>query len=200
MTDTRAVWLANLPLVRFTLNRMKADGELVQPINDDLIQQGALALGEALARWQPDRGALSTFIVAAIRGAVLDFMAASRSGGMGRRALALQPLPPDTDAPGDEAEDYQAADGSLHYGRTGYTPDGYEDPAARVERDTVLRQLRFAVDLLNDSDRDLLSCLYGLDGSRQPAEVYAERVGVSRRTINTRKAQALRRLARVMGG
>ena len=71
--DFTALWSKALPLVKWQLGRMVQSGQLQsQYLTDDLIQQCSLAVGKALRRWDPAKGAFSTFMVQSIRSAAAD--------------------------------------------------------------------------------------------------------------------------------
>ena len=84
--DFTALWSKALPLIKWQLGRMVQSGQL-QPryLTDDLIQQCSLAVGKALRRWDPAKGAFSTFMVQSIRSAAADHIRREASGIVGGR-------------------------------------------------------------------------------------------------------------------
>jgi RNA polymerase sigma factor (sigma-70 family) len=186
--DWRALWLDGLPLVRFTLTRMRANGELLSPVDDDLLQEGYLAAGEAVRLWQPPLGAFSTFLVSWIRGRLLTYLNKAGSSFSGR-AVVAGPLPDETvDGPGTS------------YAYTASEPEGYADPLEETEATQRTAHLRYALGLLSATDRQLLVNLFGLDGDRWTAENYRRAYRLPLATVNWRKRQALKKLFRLMPG
>lgn len=186
MTDPRTLWRDNLPLVRFTLDRMRAHGELQQPLDDDLLQEGCLALGVALTGWDPAKGALATYAVRCIRGAALDHLNTERNRGVGsrRQPVEVEPLPDEADGTG------------LSYA---LPPEGYADPSDAAEAAVLKAQLRYALDLLDDKDRQVLDALYGLTVEPLTLAEYGALVGLTGEAVRLRRGTAVRRLARLMG-
>lgn len=203
MTDPR--WLEHLPLVRFTLNRMKASGELQQPLDDDLLQEGRLAVGEAVRTWNAGKGAISTWVCARVRYAVLNYLNKQHSGGINSRAhkVRMTELPPDEWAAehgGDDELDEQRTWGpqlrALTYADP---PEGYANPSDEATGAVLGDQLRFALGLLKGRDYAVLDALYGLEGEALTATQFAQATGLSRPGVYVRLNAALRRLARLMG-
>lgn len=84
--DFTALWNKALPLVKWQLGRMVQSGQLQSHyLTDDLIQQCSLAVGKALRKWDPVRGAFSTFMVKCIYTAAMDHIRREASGIVGGR-------------------------------------------------------------------------------------------------------------------
>lgn len=84
--DFTALWNKALPLVKWQLGRMVQSGQLQSHyLTDDIIQQCSLAVGKALRKWDPARGAFSTFMVTCIRTAATDHIRREASGIVGGR-------------------------------------------------------------------------------------------------------------------
>jgi RNA polymerase sigma factor (sigma-70 family) len=85
------------------ISKMVHDGHLRSDAfaDGDLVQEAMLAVGGVIERWQPERGAFSTFAYHRIRGAVLSYL-----GGETRHAAAIaEPTPlVDDDEDGIEFE------------------------------------------------------------------------------------------------
>jgi RNA polymerase sigma factor (sigma-70 family) len=69
------LWIDTAKLVLYVFHLMRRAGSLpgVAPDDMDVIQEGNMAAGRALKRWDPSKGALSTFLVPSIRGAMLNY-------------------------------------------------------------------------------------------------------------------------------
>lgn len=73
------LWIESLRIVLYVFHLMRRTGQLIAAPDDmDMIQEGALAAGRAVKRWNPEKGTLSTFLVPAIRGAMLSYAAQER--------------------------------------------------------------------------------------------------------------------------
>ncbi len=84
--DYRSLWEQALPLVKWTLGVWVRAGKLQsQYLTDDLIQECNLAVGRAIPKWDPARGAFSTFMVKCIRTAAMDHIRREESGIVGGR-------------------------------------------------------------------------------------------------------------------
>jgi RNA polymerase sigma factor (sigma-70 family) len=75
------------PLVTYTLNRMRAKGQLTAEIEwDDAYSVGLTAVWKALRRWQPERGTQSTYLSQYIWGHVMHHQrTATKATGWHRR-------------------------------------------------------------------------------------------------------------------
>lgn len=200
VTDSRqAAWLESLPVVWATLTRMRAAGEIQQRLDDDILQEGYLAAGLALRRWTPERGPAAPLIAAYVRGRVLNHLNTQHNGGIGsgRQKVQMFHLPETAPLPGTNSDNLppdSPADGLIY----AEPPDGFDDPAVALEREALLKQVRFAVELMDAEDRDMLKALYGLDGEPVTLNEYATRQGWAIRTAGRLRVRALERLRRML--
>lgn len=82
--DILGLWLHVTPLVVNVAKRLQRAEQTPSAELLDLIQEGSIAAGQAVKSWDPDKGALSTWVVARARGAMLDYARSpkARSGGV----------------------------------------------------------------------------------------------------------------------
>lgn len=84
--NLQALWEKNLPLVKLQLGRMVKSGQLQSRyLTDDIIQVCSLAVGKALPKWNPARGALSTFLMKCVHTAARDHIRREANGLVGKR-------------------------------------------------------------------------------------------------------------------
>lgn len=176
--DWETLWHAGLPLVRVAARQLQAAGSL-GVLTEDLLQAGHLAVGEAVRRWDPLLGAFSTFIVATLRGKLLEAQADGLNGG-------ITDLPEGSEADPDHDGAYLEA------------PEGYRDPAVEFCAVDDQVALRFAVDLLPADERAVVSAVYGLDGERLTADEFARLTSATMEQVKTVKARAIARLREIM--
>jgi RNA polymerase sigma factor (sigma-70 family) len=184
---------------------MRASGELQQPPDDDLLQEGRLAVGEAVRTWDAGKGALSTWVCARVRYAVLNYLNKQHSGGINSRAykVRMTELPPD-EVESDGLEDDDAsrrAHGRESPQEMTYAdpPEGYANPSEEAAGAVLVDQLRFALGLLKGRDYAVIDALYGLESEPLTATRFAQDTGLSRAGVYVRLNAALARLTTLMG-
>jgi RNA polymerase sigma factor (sigma-70 family) len=81
------LWQQASKLVLYIHARMKRSGKLPTVGYDDLdaIQEANIAVGEALLKWDPERGTLATWLVPHIRGALLNYANTHLNAGIGSK-------------------------------------------------------------------------------------------------------------------
>lgn len=81
------LWSQASKLVLYIHARMKRSGKLPTVGYDDLdaIQEANVAVGEALMKWDPERGTLATWLVPHIRGALLNYANTHLNAGIGSK-------------------------------------------------------------------------------------------------------------------
>ena len=175
------LWFEAVPLARFAVRQMVRSGQLEGAYHrDDILQEAIAAAGEAIRTWDPIEGAFSTWVVAAVKGAVLTYIAREMNGLQAARYASRYGL--------DE-------DFFEHTDETGFTypvaPEGYADPfeeVARADRD----EITVLLNKLHDPDeQDMICRLYGLDCEPQTQIEYARSKDVSLSTVKKRLALTL---------
>lgn len=86
------LWVAAYATVSIVAGKLRRDGLLASVALDDedLIQEGILAAGRALDKWDPEKGAFSTWITHRAAGAMLTYAAKVAKGGLtGRHERAV---------------------------------------------------------------------------------------------------------------
>jgi len=76
------LWLQGVKMVNKLVKRFIQLGKILPGDEMDAIQEGNLAIGEALPEWSPNRGAYSTFMWTVIRNSLTDFNTAESRGGL----------------------------------------------------------------------------------------------------------------------
>lgn len=72
--DWTTLWQIAEPLVKFTIKRMRERGEAYECDWEELLQEGMLAAGEAMRRWDSSAGTFGAFTVSWTRGRLLDYL------------------------------------------------------------------------------------------------------------------------------
>lgn len=171
--DYNALWVAAFPLIAAAVRDLQAAGTIGRDLDpNELCQEAAVRVGEAVRRWDPERGAFSTFVTATARGAVLNYVNREANGGTGSHnaSVAVCALEPDT-------------------------PDlpSLEDCTGDLDR----VHLPGAFARLPERERAVLARRYGLDGhAPQSAAALAKDWGVAPLTVKRVTARALARLRR----
>lgn len=167
----RLLWAQALPLVKYALRKLQAKGIR---FTDDLLQDCNLAAGQAVRRWNPDKGEFATWIIARVRGAAWNHQRREYSGMVGGR-----------DAPGRTVLYEEELSGG-------------EDDDLLKELHTEDAQEAVVDGLANmaPNNADLLRYRFGLFGrkSSSVAEL-AELYGVGQRTMERRLGFAFAELA-----
>lgn len=169
------LWLYAMRGYRLAIASLLRSGQArAADVDDDLAQAGALAVGEAVRRWDPLESTLLTYVTAYVRGSLLNQLV-SRTTPPG---VALDDV--DTDV--EDGEPALTYDGLLlesgQYDGLGETPEGYGDPAdeaARLQEQGIARRL---LDSLNHQDFDAVVQTFGIGGAKraEPKSTTAYRV------------------------
>lgn len=69
----KALWLQGVRMVKKLVTKMVQIERVPGEQFEDALQEGYLAVGEALSEWDPARGAFSTFVWTVVRNALADF-------------------------------------------------------------------------------------------------------------------------------
>jgi len=188
--DYALLWREAVPLAHYALRQMTQVGQLDRYyIREDLVQEAVATAGEAIRTWDPIEGAFSTWIVAAVRGAILQYIAREAGG------IQAAHLYRSTSFSWDDELFESINESHLTYE---HTPEGYADPSIEAEQlqqqdrvSGLLGQLR------SPEDQDMLTRLYGLDCEAMTQSEYAFERGVSLSTVKKRLASTLEYLAHV---
>lgn len=163
---------------------------------DDLVSEGTLALIEAAEKYDPNRGNrfvgyAKPFIEQAMRKAI----SAQASGGMRGDAPVTQsgrkPAPVSMDAPVREGSKYTLLDILAD-------PDATSGDEVATLRG-LAEDLREAVKVLEDRERQVVESFYGLGHARLTMAEIAEDMGLKRERVRQVRDKALRKMARTTG-
>lgn len=159
------LWKEAMRLVVFAGNKIMRRSTTGRMLSLDAMQDGMVAVAKAIDTWDPAKGTFATWIVAQVRGVMLDSAAKSLRRGIGSKSapiLTTVLLDDDvgviddhaeTDMPGEEEHDTSRAHDAMDIG-------GYRSP----EHSAYLCQVREAVNAIEDEDvRFVLINYYGLD-------------------------------------
>lgn len=173
--DWRKLWEAALPLVKHTISKLLAAGQITtEQATDDLLQEGNLAVGRAVRTWEPDKGTLATWVCRAAHGALLDHLRRQSSGMIGGRDSGVAVA----------ALFEEITEGSLR------------EPQDEVVREDDARAVREAIQALRvPEDRELICKVYGIGCDAQTLPEIAAEWGMSPRSIDRMFATARRKLA-----
>lgn len=200
--DWEKLWEATIPLVKMQYGRMVRAGTVPEPESkgdDHWLQEMLLIAGEAMRRWDPQKGAYSTFIVSAVRLGVRNSM--EREGRCGVTAdhgvsitvLSVEDTRPGTVPDDDAADDDGTFSAALSYGGVvergsppqGDAPEGLRDPAEEASRLELQARLVAALATLPIEEREVLLAV-----QTESAPAYAERTGIPLRSVERRCARA----------
>jgi RNA polymerase sigma factor (sigma-70 family) len=203
--DWEKLWEATIPLVKMQYGRMVRSGAVPEPEckgDDHWLNEMLLIAGEAMRKWDPDKGAFSTYIVSCVRLGIRNSLEKDARGGV----TADHGIPiavvstedarpgttPDDDAPDDDGT-YGAA---MAYGgvvergrRPDDAPEGLGDPGEEAERLQTQARLTAALACLPPEEREAL-----LATQTEAQADYAALAGIPRTTVQSRVERALRRL------
>lgn len=169
-----------------------------QQYAEDCQNEGIAEALRILGNWDPDKGALITFLYPWIRGAIAAYWSKQQNGGMGGkdaspRLVSLQ----------DEVVGAQDFDGDpLTYDDiVSYTdpPAGYGDPLDELlsqeeEAEYGLHFLPQLLETLSSADRGLIMRYFGMNGPEATQQELALEEDVSQPAISNRIQRILKRL------
>jgi DNA-directed RNA polymerase specialized sigma subunit len=190
--DWNALWLAAIPLVKFTIKRMIQRGEIDPSrwADGDLKQEGLLAAGRAVRSWNTLEGTFNTWITAKVRAILLEFRDKTVRNGFGGGGdppflvSAQEELWIDNE-PDDEPD-------AVKQDMFTYPEDEvFLAPETAVDREIALRFLH----LCDSTDQLILRLLFGVDCEPKTVSQIADLTGVSRSSAH-RAIDRLRRLTK----
>jgi RNA polymerase sigma factor (sigma-70 family) len=178
------LWQETLRLVLYVAKSLAGKGI---PFTDDLLQEGNMAAGLGLDTWDPELGALSTWIVPKVRGAMMDYSMKDRMRGTGGKD-GPTPIMSSLDASAGVIDDYAASDLPGEAEQDSATRhDSTELPAYESpETATYRAQVRQYVDRLPVGRvRGAVQLYFGLDGQGEfSAGEIATLYGISRSHVH----------------
>jgi hypothetical protein len=186
--DWNALWLAADPWVKFAMAELNCG-------SDDALQVGRKAAGKAVRTWRPEQYAFSTHIRTYARSALIDWLRASKTGGVGSAWQARQGSPSTVislndpvvpAAPGDDSGSGATHLDHLTYGDLGFT-DGSEDELLGLDAPERLSRL---LDRLHGDDSKFMKELIRAGGVR----AFSRLVGVPAMTISRQTHRIVKKL------
>lgn len=190
---------AGLSWVRFALTKLQRRGVVhIDGIDEDLYQEGALALWRAVQKWDPLSHKFSSHIIQYIEGAIMDYSLREAMQGIGSKNAATRdgvaasnislndPIPTSEDSE-EEAEtlldqmDYRDLGGS--------TPQGMDLPENEIAREMTDRIVEQLMSELPSEDAALMRAVYQDETTFRD---YGNTVGKDNSTL-VRRAEKLRR-------
>jgi len=203
-TAYKKLWEVALPLVPFVAKGLRRSGYLTPGMRDeeDMLQEGSIAIGEALKRWDPAQGRMSTFLVPRIRGALLDWTSEAHKGGIASKHTACTVVDLE-EAAGSEDFEHQDQPG-LHaqaagfsrldllayegvYGGQGELDEASANPNARAsELAAIVDDLNRLLCKLPADVAGMIRQHYGIGVPERTVDQIADSTGLSRRTVYRR--------------
>lgn len=175
--------------------RMVRSGAVPDPTfkgDDEWLQEMMMLAGEAMRKWDPEKGAYSTYVVACLRLGIRNSLEKDARGGVTADhgvpvfALSIEDQRPGVQ-PDEEAEDDGTFNAVLAYGgvverdrRPEGAPEGLGDPAEEAERMQGQARLVAALALLPMEDREAL-----IATQVETQKEYAARKGLPRTTVQS---------------
>ena len=197
------LWEATLPLVKMQYGRMVRAGTVPEPGykgDDHWLNEMMLLAGEAARKWDPGKGAFSTYIIATISLGIRESIEKDARGGVTARrhsdvvVVSMEDqrpgVQPDDDAPDDDGT-FGAAlayGGVVERGRRvspDDVPEGMGDPADEAERLEAQSRLAVALACLPLEEREAL-----LATQTETQADYAAVAGIPVRTVRRRIERA----------
>lgn len=173
--DYKLLWAQALPLVKYALRKLQSRGIR---LTDDLLQDCNLAAGQAVRRWNPNKGEFATWIIARVRGAAWNHQRRERSGMVGGR-----------DAPGHTVTYEEELSG-------GDDDDILKELHIEDAQEAVIHGL---ANMALPDNADLLRYRFGLFGGKSSSVAeLAELYGVGQRTMERRLGFAFAELAGIV--
>jgi RNA polymerase sigma factor (sigma-70 family) len=173
--DWHGLWLQAVPLVKSTISRLIASGNLTpEQATDDLLQEALLTAGRALRTWDPDQGAFTTWMTRAAHGAILDHVRRTMSGMVGGRDAGAPTLP------------------LFEEVTVGHLADAADLLGASQEQLAVRAGLKA---MKSPKERELLMRVHGIDREKQNMPQIAAEWFMPLRTIQRLYATAEKKLA-----
>jgi RNA polymerase sigma factor (sigma-70 family) len=187
------LWEATVPLVKSEYGRMVRLGHVPEPQD-----KGMLIAGEAMRKWDPAKGAWSTYLVSHLRTALPMAVRKDGRGGITARdygasvnVVSLQDQRPGVDANSDDPDDDGTYDATLAYAES---PQDLGDPVEEASRIEVQTRLAVALASLPVEEREAL-----IATQIETQEAYATRIGVPFITVRRRIERARVKVSSLMG-
>lgn len=171
------LWVAAYATVSMVAGRLRRDGLLTSVALDDedLIQEGILAAGRALDKWDPEKGAFSTWVTHRAAGAMLTYAAKVAKGGLtGRHERAVLV---DVDEAVGEEEGYSDGDRPGETQGAAYTLGDTlaEDEDPEIAESQKIKDVAGLIGLLEDGEAYRAVCLYfGMNSKRGAQHTFQE--------------------------
>jgi RNA polymerase sigma factor (sigma-70 family) len=195
------LWEATLPLVKSEYGRMVRLGHVSEPQDkgdDHWLNEGMLIAGEAMRKWDPAKGAYSTYIVSHLRTALPMAVRKDARGGITARdygvsvsVVSLQDQRPGVDANSDDPDDDGTYDATLAYAEA---PEELGDPVEEASRIEVQTRLAVALASLPVEEREAL-----IATQIEAVGAYATRTGIDPATVWRRVRRARSKVQELMG-
>lgn len=189
---------AGLSWVRFALTKMQRRGVIRVPdIDEDLYQEGALALWRAVQAWDPLQYKFSSHIILYIEGAMMNYSMRQAMNGIGSEGAYQDHGPlmmyslqdPDTQGRDVEhGEDSNVQDQIDYQDMPGGTPEGLDLPENEVARAMTSHIVEQLMAELPSEDAALMRAVYQQE---QTFRDYGKIVGLSHSTL-ARRAEKIR--------
>jgi RNA polymerase sigma factor (sigma-70 family) len=194
--DWEKLWEATVPLVKSEYGRLVRLGHVPEPQDkgdDHWMNEGMLIAGEAMRKWDPAKGAYSTYLCSHLRTALP--LAVQKDGNAGLTArngtrlnvVGLQDQRPGVEVGAEDPDDDGTYDATLSYPQA---PEGFGDPSDEAERLELNTRLSVALAGLPSEEREAL-----LATQVETQQEYAARIGVALITVKTRVARARTKVA-----
>jgi RNA polymerase sigma factor (sigma-70 family) len=188
--DWDLLWEQAIPLAKLAVRRLMEEG-LLDPYHsrEDLMQDAMLAAGMAVRKWQPEKGAFSTWVMVRVRGAALDSITAAATGMVGGRRSGVTVVSMHGEGHTSYAENEEEdAEFALEYP---VVPEGLGDPAEEASNLQTHSHVEALIGSLPEKDADMLKRIYGLGFPKETIAQYAARERLALRTVKYRLANAL---------
>lgn len=193
---------AGLSWVRFALTKLQRRGVVhTEDINEDLYQEGALALWRAVQNWDPVQYKFSSHIIVYIEGALMNYSLKQAMQGIGSHEAAREHgVSASAASLNDPAERNESSTGQtdtlqdrLDYRALGTgTPEGLGLPENEIAREMTDRIVEQLMAELSSEDAALIRAVYQQE---QTIQDYATVTGIPRKTLSNRAEKIRQRLA-----
>lgn len=185
LEDWDTLWLAADPWIKFAMSELRCGDE-------DALQEARLAAGQAVRSWDPAVVAFSTHVNTYARGAILNWLQAQQTAGVGSRRVAAEGAALDTISLQDPADVDEDGDHATHMDRLTYADIDDSTEFEQLARDGGLqimadRLLRF----LPDEEAAFFRAVTKAGGTRAMSQA----TGAPRGAIRGRLERIMEKLA-----
>lgn len=178
----------------------RGEEKLTNEDREDCEQEAVMSALEALKRWDPAEGHLSTLVMPSAEGAIRKWIDTNSNKGMASR---WTPYAVNVDSSDETIEGDYDDDGEEYYGSQSHGDDYAPSPEDILiaKEDRALRRLAVsgALEKLKQQDREIITRYYGIGREPETQQAIAASLRVTREAITQRIKRIQKSLKELMG-